>query len=53
MSNLTLFIVGFLIFFSYMFFLLRMIRRQHAIQKNTLEQNAFKLRKIEDDRMAS
>jgi len=33
MGNLTLFIIGFLIFATYMFFLLRMIGKQHDIQK--------------------
>ena len=42
MGNLTLFIIGFLIFTSYMFFLLRMIGKQHDIQKqeNISSQNS-------------
>ncbi len=35
MNDLTLFIVGFSIFAAYMFFLLRMIKRQHSIQKES------------------
>jgi hypothetical protein len=35
MENLTLFIIGFCIFATYIFFLLRMISRQHSIQKQT------------------
>ena len=34
MENLTLFIIGICIFLIYMFFLLRMINREHGIQKN-------------------
>ena len=33
MENLTLFIIGSIIFLSYIFFLLRMISKQHNIQK--------------------
>ena len=32
-TEITIFIIGFLIFASYLFFLLRMISRQHNIQK--------------------
>jgi len=38
MENLTLFIIGFCIFSTYIFFLLRMISRQHDIQKKTENQ---------------
>ena len=43
MGNITLFIVGFCIFSVYIFFLLKMINKQHEIQKND-EQNAQKLK---------
>jgi hypothetical protein len=33
-TEITIFIIGFFIFASYLFFLLRMISRQHKIQKN-------------------
>jgi len=36
MENLPLFITGFCIFATYLFFLLRMISKQHNIQKKTL-----------------
>ena len=35
MENLTLFITGFCIFSTYIFFLMRMIYRQHNIQKQS------------------
>jgi hypothetical protein len=35
MENLTLFITGFCIFSTYIFFLMRMIYRQHNIQKKS------------------
>jgi hypothetical protein len=35
MENLPLFITGFCIFATYLFFLLRMISKQHNIQKKT------------------
>ena len=35
MNELTLFIFGFIIFSCYLFFLLRMINRQHKIQSKT------------------
>ncbi|MCH2232139.1 MAG: hypothetical protein MK105_17510 [Crocinitomicaceae bacterium] len=52
MSNLVLFIVGFSIFGSYMFFLLRMIWKQHNIQKNS-ETIILKLRNEENEKQAS
>ncbi|MDG2227793.1 MAG: hypothetical protein P8L20_08695 [Flavobacteriales bacterium] len=33
-TEITIFIIGFFIFASYLFFLLRMISKQHNIQKN-------------------
>ncbi|MFT6982932.1 MAG: hypothetical protein ACJAUD_001703 [Crocinitomicaceae bacterium] len=35
MADLILFIIGFLIFTAYMFFLTRMVWRQHNIQKKS------------------
>ena len=43
MGNITLFIVGFCIFSAYIFFLLKMINKQHGIQKND-EENSQKLK---------
>ena len=37
MENLTLFIIGVCIFLTYIFFLLRMVSKQHTIQKQTDE----------------
>jgi|GEM_PF-565967 hypothetical protein len=34
MGNTEIFIIGLLIFATYMFFLLRMVSKQHEIQKN-------------------
>jgi len=34
MGNTEIFIIGSLIFVTYMFFLLRMVSKQHKIQKN-------------------
>jgi large-conductance mechanosensitive channel len=39
MENSTLFITGFCIFSVYIFFLLKMINKQHGIQKNALEKS--------------
>jgi uncharacterized protein with PQ loop repeat len=36
MENLTLFIIGLCIFLIYMSFLIRMINKQHGIQKNAM-----------------
>lgn len=54
MSNSILFIVGFVIFSTYMFFLVRMIWKQHNIQ----EQNERKIIRLQrqddaDDSVAS
>ncbi len=43
MNNLILFIIGFAVFSAYMFFLLRMIWKQHKIQ----EQNDQKVINIQ------
>lgn len=45
MNELTLFSLGFVIFATYMFFLLRMIWRQHKAQ----EENQRPMMKIERD----
>ncbi len=49
MSNLTIFIFGFIIFTSYMFFLLRMIWRQHSIQKRTNNGSNYLKLEMNDD----
>ena len=50
MSNTILFIIGTFIFLSYLFFLLRMIWKQHQIQKKEETQVSRQtLRKVEGE----
>ena len=50
MSNTVLFIIGTLIFVSYLFFLLRMVWKQHQIQQKEERKYAQPiLRKVEDE----
>lgn len=53
MENLTLFTIGFCIFSSYLFFLLRMISRQHNIQKNTHSSAMKSENKVDQEKDAS
>ncbi|MDA9881763.1 hypothetical protein N9C33_03110 [Crocinitomicaceae bacterium] len=52
MSNLTLFIIGFSIFSAYMFFLLRMIWKQHNIQQKS-DSNLFRIESEDNNKKAS
>ena len=52
MSDLAIIIIGFLIFFTYMFFLLRMIYRQHNSQKQA-GVKVLQFKSEEDDKIAS
>ena len=49
MSNLILFIIGFIIFSTYMFFLTRMIWKQHKIQEQN-EDRIIKLQHHDQDK---
>lgn len=46
MSNLILFVIGFSIFSTYMFFLIRMIWKQHKIQEQN-DQRIINLQRSE------
>ncbi|MCH2235175.1 MAG: hypothetical protein MK078_13070 [Crocinitomicaceae bacterium] len=47
MNTTAIFIIGTLIFSTYMFFLVRMIWKQHKIQELEEKRNNFKLTKVE------
>ncbi len=54
MSNLTIFTYGVFIFSAYMFFLLRMIWRQHNIQKKgESSSRPLRLDKNDEEKLAS